>query len=188
VECALADVIERAAQRMNRLIQDLLDITRMEAGHLVIERARISATQLVLDSVEAERALATAGSLELALDIGSDLPELWADRDRLLQVVENLIGNALKFTKPGGRVRVAAAAHDDEVLFSVADTGAGIADLDMPHVFDRFWQGRKTGRRGAGLGLPIAKGIVEAHGGRIWVDSQLGCGSTFYFTIPAAAR
>lgn len=181
-----ADVIERAAHRMNRLIEDLLDVTSIEAGHLAIERARMSATQIVLDAVETQRALAAAATLELALELEPNLPELCADHDRLCQLFENLIGNALKFTQPGGRVTVAAVALEDDVRFSVSDTGTGIADRDLPHLFDRFWQGRKAGRRGAGLGLPIAKGIVEAHGGHIWVDSQVGRGSTFYFTIPAA--
>jgi len=114
------------------------------------------------------------------------LPELWADRDRLLQVFENLIGNAIKFTEAGGSITVGAAPREEEVLFWVADTGVGMAADDLPHVFERLWQASGGGRAGAGLGLPIAKGIVEAHGGRIWVDSALGAGSTFFFTVPAA--
>jgi signal transduction histidine kinase len=117
-----------------------------------------------------------------------DIPEVWADLDRLLQVFENLVGNAVKFTEPGGRITVGAARRGDDVLFWVADTGAGIAAEDLPHLFDRFWQARKATRRGAGLGLPIVKGIVEAHGGRIWVESTLGRGSTFFFTIPTMPR
>ncbi len=182
-----AEVIERALTRMNRLIQDLLDVARMEAGHLSIEQARVSAGQVVSDSVEAQKPLAASVSLELRFDMAQDLPEVWADRDRLLQVFENLIGNAVKFTEPGGRITVGAAPRDGEVLFFVADTGAGIADDDLAHVFDRFWQARKAKRRGAGLGLPIVKGLVEAHGGRIWVESTAGHGSTFFFTIPTGA-
>ena len=181
-----AEAIERAATRMNRLIQDLLDVTRMEAGHLSVERGSVFAGPLVSDSIEAQMPLASQASLELVLDVPPDLPELWADRERLLQVFENLIGNAIKFSGPGGRITVGAAPRDREVLFWVADTGVGIAAEDLPHVFDRFWQARKPGRRGAGLGLAIVKGIVEAHGGRIWVQSTPGRGSTFFFTIPAA--
>jgi len=107
-----------------------------------------------------------------------------SDRERLLQVFENLIGNALKFTEPGGRITVGAAPRAGEVVFWVEDTGAGIASDQLPHLFDRFWQAHKTGRRGAGLGLPIVKGIVEAHGGRISVKSAPGRGSRFVFTIP----
>jgi len=173
---------------MSRLIQDLLDVTRMEAGQLAIEQARVRTAQLVSEALEAEKPLASSASLELQLDLSPDLPDVWADRDRLLQIFENLIGNALKFTEPGGRVLVGAAARDDEALFWVADTGVGIAAEDVPHLFDRFWQARKAARHGAGLGLPIVKGIVEAHGGRVWVESTLGRGTTFFFTIPTTAR
>lgn len=181
-----AETIERAAKRMNRLIQDLLDVTRMEAGHLSVEPACVPAQGLVRDAVEAQQPLATAASLELRLDAAPDLPEVWADRDRLLQVFENLIGNALKFTQAGGRITVGAAPREGGVLFWVTDTGGGISAEDLPHLFDRFWQARKGQRLGAGLGLPIVKGIIEAHRGRIWVESRPGEGSTFFFTLPLA--
>jgi signal transduction histidine kinase len=183
-----AEAIERAATRMSRLIQDLLDVTRMEAGRLSIEQTRVHTGQVVREVVEAQEPLASSSSLELDLDLSPDLADVWADRDRLLQIFENLIGNALKFTAPGGRVTVGAAPRDGEALFWVADTGAGIAAEDVPHLFDRFWQARKAGRRGAGLGLPIVKGIVEAHGGRVWVESTPGHGSVFFFTIPTGPR
>ena len=99
---------------------------------------------------------------------------------------ENLIGNAIKFTKAGGSITVGAASKDHEVIFRVADTGSGIAPENLPRVFDRFWRASSAGRLGAGLGLQITKGIVEAHGGRIWVESAAGSGSTFFFTIPTA--
>jgi signal transduction histidine kinase len=102
-------------------------------------------------------------------------------------VCENLIGNAIKFSEAGGWIVVGAASRDHEVVFWVSDTGSGIASEDMPRVFDRFWQATRAGRQGAGLGLPITKGIVEAHGGRIWVESTPGRGTTFSFTIPKAA-
>lgn len=181
-----ADAIERAANRMTRLIEDLLDITRMEAGQLSIEQAPVQAARAVSEFVEAQKPLASSTSLELRLDLAQDLGEVFADRDRLLQVLENLVGNAVKFTRPGARVTVGAAPRDDEVLFWVADTGPGIEAGDMPHLFDRFWQARKVGRQGTGLGLPIVRGIIEAHGGRIWVESQVGVGSTFFFTLPLA--
>jgi signal transduction histidine kinase len=101
-------------------------------------------------------------------------------------VLENLVGNAIKFTPGGGRITVGAAPRDNEVLFWVADTGSGISPDQLPHVFDRFWQARKGARKGAGLGLPITRGIVETHGGRIWVESTLGRGSIFFFTVPQA--
>jgi PAS domain S-box-containing protein len=183
-----AESIERAATRMNRLIKDLLDVTRMEAGRLAIDRARVVTRKVVSESVEAQKALAASAALALSLDVRQDLPDVWADRDRLLQVFENLIGNAVKFTDPGGRIAVGAASRGQEVIFWVNDTGSGIAVEDLPHLFDRFWQARKAERRGGGLGLAIAKAIVEAHGGRIWVESAPGKGSTFLFTIPTAAR
>jgi PAS domain S-box-containing protein/MYXO-CTERM domain-containing protein len=182
--------IERAAARMKRLIQDLLDVTRMEAGRLSIERARVSASQVVSEAVEEQRPLADSASLELRLEVAADLSdgsaEVWADRDRLLQIFENLIGNAVEFTEPGGRITVGATPKDGETLFWVADTGTGIPAGDLPHLFDRFWQAPRARRHGAGLGLSIVKGLVEAHGGRIWVESTPELGSTFFFTIPGA--
>jgi signal transduction histidine kinase len=179
-----AEVIHRAAMRMKRLIQDLLDVALMEAGQLKIERARLSAGELIVEAVDMQKPLASSASLELRVEVDSDVPEVWGDRDRLLQVFENLIGNAIKFTQAGGLITARAAARDDEVVFSVADTGRGIASENLPHVFDRFWQATRAGHQGAGLGLPITKGIVEAHGGRIWVESAPGSGSTFFFAIP----
>jgi signal transduction histidine kinase len=126
--------------------------------------------------------------VDLHLDVRPDLPAAWADRDRLLQVFENLIGNAVKFTPAGGDVTVGAAPRGDEVLFWVCDSGSGIDAEDLPHVFDRFWQSSSARRHGAGLGLAIVKGLVEAHGGRVWADSAPGRGSTFFFTIPAASE
>jgi signal transduction histidine kinase len=180
-------VIHDAATRMNRLIQDLLDVARMESGQLTIRPARLSARELIVGAVEVQRPLASLSSLELRVDVDRDLPEVWGDRDRLLQVIENLIGNAIKFTEAGGRITAGAASRAHDVLFWVADTGSGIASENLPRLFDRFWQATKAGRQGAGLGLPITKGIVEAHGGRIWVDSAPGRGSTFSFTIPKAS-
>ena len=182
----LGDVIERASRRMNRLIQDLLDTTRMETGSLPINPARVSAAQIVLASEEAHKAVAASGSLQLRVELPPELPDVWGDRDRLFQVFENLLGNAAKFTPAGGRITVGARPGEKEVVFWVADTGEGISAADVPRVFDRFWQARKGERHGAGLGLAIAKGIVEAHGGRIWVDSAPGQGSTFAFTVPTA--
>jgi signal transduction histidine kinase len=180
------EAIEHAARRMSRLIRDLLDVSRMQAGHFPLEQARVSAAQVMADFIASQRELAASGSLELSLDQRPDLPEVWADRDRLLQVFENLVSNAMKFTPAGGHITLGAAPQPGEVLFWVADDGAGISPQALPRLFDRFWQARRNDRRGAGLGLPIVKGIVETHGGRIWVKSQIGRGSTFYFTLPIA--
>ncbi len=182
-----AEVIERAARRMNRLIQDLLDITRLDSGSLSLDQCRVPATELILDSCDAHKTLAASASIDLRRDVSEPLPEVWGDRDRLLQVLENLIGNAVKFTHAGGSITVGAAPRAGEVLFWVADDGAGIAAEDLPHVFDEFWQAKSQKRHGTGLGLPIVRGIVEAHGGRVWAESTLGRGAIFFFTIPTAA-
>jgi PAS domain S-box-containing protein len=179
--------IERAVMRMNRLIRDLLDVTRIEAGQLTVERARISPAQVAADAVESQRALASSACVELRLDVPSELPEILGDRDRLLQVFENLIGNAARFTPSGGSITVGAAREPTVVRFSVRDTGSGIDVDHQPHLFDRFWQAGSLNRGGAGLGLPIVRGIVEAHGGRVWVESAPGAGSAFLFEIPIAA-
>ncbi|HSY40128.1 MAG TPA: HAMP domain-containing sensor histidine kinase, partial [Polyangia bacterium] len=180
------ELIFRSVSRANHLIQDLLDTTRIDAGAFSVDCGALGSGQVLLDAVEAERALASSASLELRLEAERDLPPIWADRARMLQVFENLVGNALKFTPKGGRITIGAIPQAGEVLFSVADTGAGISAENLPHVFDRFWRAERATRQGAGLGLPICKGIVEAHGGRIWVESVPGRGTTFSFTIPIA--
>jgi PAS domain S-box-containing protein len=178
--------ILRAANRMDHLIRDLLDVSLIEAGYLGVGHTRVPARQLLLDSVEAQRPLASSASLDLQLELAGDLPDVSGDQHRLFQVLENLVGNAIKFTPEGGRITVGAAPREHEVLFWVADTGYGISPEGLPHVFDRFWQAKKGARQGAGLGLAITRGIVEAHGGRIWVESTLGRGTIFFFTIPEA--
>jgi signal transduction histidine kinase len=180
------DAIGRAATRMNNLIEDLLDVTRIEAGQLKMECESLPAADLVFEAAEMQTALASSAGIDVQVNVASDVHELWGNRDRLLQVFANLIGNAIKFTPAPGHITIGAALKDQNVLFRVADTGSGIPSGSLPHVFDRFWQTRTAGRLGAGLGLAIAKGIVEAHGGRIWVESTPGVGSTFSFTIPQA--
>lgn len=180
-----AQTLERAAKRMNRLIQDLLDVSRIEAGHLTIESSRVSVRQLVLECVDTQRAQLSSTSLTIDAELPSELPDVCADPHRLLEILENLIGNACKFTPNGGRIEVGARRLEREVLFWVADQGIGIAPEHIPHVFDRFWQVHEGQRRGAGLGLAIVKGLIEAQGGQIWLESTLGQGTTFFFTLPA---
>jgi PAS domain S-box-containing protein len=181
------DIISRAANRMNHLIQGLLDVSLIEAGQLQIECERLRTADLVLEAVEMQTPLASSSGLELRVDLARDRGDLWGNRGRLHEVFENLIGNAIKFTEAGGYITVGAASRDQEILFWVADTGCGIAPENLNHLFDRLWQViPRAGRLGAGLGLAITRGIVEAHGGRIWVESTAGRGSTFFFTIPRA--
>jgi len=178
----------QSARRMNRLIEDLLDVVRMEAGRLSIQRIRWPAAQLVRDAFTAHQGLCAEAGIPLEQQLPEQLPELSVDPDRILQVFTNLLGNAIKFTPTGGKVRVGASLELDEVVFWVTDSGPGIPQEHLPNLFDRFWQAHSTDRRGAGLGLAIAKGIVEAHGGRIWARSVLGQGSTFSFCVPLPSR
>jgi signal transduction histidine kinase len=179
--------IEHSVGRMQRLIQDLLDVAQMDAGKLSVDVARFDVRQLLADCIEPQRALAAAASLDLGVEVHDDTLEVICDRDRLSQIFENLIGNAIKFTEAGGVIRVAALRQGSDVLFLVSDTGRGVSADALPHLFDRFWQADQHGKRnGAGLGLAIVKGLVEAHGGRIWVESTQGAGTTVYFTIPLA--
>jgi signal transduction histidine kinase len=182
-----AETVRRAADRMNRLIQDLLDIRRVESGRMVIEPRSEAVEAIVAEAMEMLRPLATAASLRLDCAIVGDCPRVSADPARILQVLSNLVGNAIKFTPRGGSVRISVERGADDVRFAVSDTGPGIPPDQLPHIFGQFWQASRADRRGVGLGLAIAKGIVEAHGGRIWVESTVGEGSTFIFTLPAEA-
>lgn len=182
------DGIVQASERATRLVQDLLEIRRITAGRLALTRAHVPVIPLVEECAAAHRALAAAASLHLAVDTADSDAVVWADGHRLRQVFDNLIGNAVKFTPAGGRVTLGAAARGAEVVFWVADTGPGIEPDVLPRLFDRFWQGREGDRRGAGLGLAIAKEVVDAHDGRIWAESRPGSGSTFYFSVPLAIQ
>lgn len=178
------EIIQRTTEHMNRLIQDLLDASRVQSGQLALEVTPTRPSTIVNEAVEMLAPLATHAGIALETAVAPDLAPIPADRQRLLQVLSNLIGNALKFTPNGGRVTLTVQHEKDGVRFSVTDTGTGIAPDELPHVFSRFWQARGKDRRGLGLGLSIAKGIVEAHGGAIWAESQEGNGSTFAFNVP----
>ena len=177
-------MVKRAADRMNRLIQDLLSISRIESGRLAVEASAADVTTIISEAVEMLRPLAAEKSCRLESEVGTGLPNVHADVARVLQVLSNLVGNAIKFTPHGGRIVIGAKRVGDKVLCSVADTGPGIPPEQLPHIFDRFWQANRADRRGIGLGLAIAKGIVEAHGEQIWVVSEAGAGSTFLFALP----
>ena len=176
--------MQRAAARMQRLIHDLLDLARADGGKLSLHAAPIHPRALVGDAVDAHSTIAASKQISLEGDADAALPEVSVDRGRIDQVFSNLVGNALKFTPEGGRVRITAAGGPDEVSFVVEDDGPGIAADDLPHVFDRFWQAGKAAPGGTGLGLTIAKAMVEAHGGRIAVNSTPGVGTRFRFTVP----
>ncbi len=182
------EIVRRAADRMNRMIQDLLDVKRMESGRLTIDAKPEAAADLINDTLDMLRPLAAGSTIRLETSIDDNLPPVLADSSRIQQVLSNLVGNAVKFTPRAGRITVCAEAIENEVRFGVIDTGPGIPAEQLPHIFGRFWQAKSSDRRGIGLGLAIAKGIVEAHNGRIWVESHVGLGSTFYFTLPSATE
>ncbi len=179
------DTIVLSTKRMNRLIADLLDVTRLEGGkRLPVELATVEVAELVNETEELFRAQAGVAGVTIAPDVPEQMPPVRADRHRVMQVLSNLVGNSLKFTPPGGRIDVRATRKDGYVLLTVADTGPGIPKENLYDIFSPYWQAKRTERMGAGLGLPIAKGIVEAHGGTIWAESDPGRGTQFYFTLP----
>jgi CheY-like chemotaxis protein len=178
--------IMRSAQRAERMVRDLLAIGALETGQFALETKPVEPSGLIMSALESQQGVAAEASVIVATDLSPDLPLVLCDDERLLEVLENLIGNAIKFTGAGGSVTVGAKPQAGEVLIWVKDSGCGIAPNELGHIFDRFWQARKKERRGIGLGLSICRGIVEAHGGKIWADSALGAGTTLWFTIPIA--
>jgi signal transduction histidine kinase len=179
------DTIVISAKRMSRLIADLLDVTRLEGGkRLPVEPAAVNPNDMLREAEELFRAQASVASVEMIYEYDDSLPPVLADRHRIMQVMSNLLGNSLKFTPPGGSITTGVKRTDGNALFCIRDTGPGIPKEHLQDIFSPYWQAKRTERLGAGLGLPIAKGIVEAHGGTIWVESTPGDGSRFYFTLP----
>jgi len=176
-------------ERLTRMINDLLDLSRIEAGKVELHRSAVCMRDLVNDVVEGFQRAAQEKGLTLRSHQPDELPAIRGDRDKLHQVLTNLIQNAIKFTPKGGEIRVEANAHDGGfVLVTVSDTGCGIPPHELDRVFDRFYRVESVSAEecGSGLGLPIAKSLVELHGGRIWAESTPGQGSRFYFTVPIA--
>jgi len=181
------EIMAVSVERMRRLVEDLLDVTRLEGGkRLPLERSRLDAEALLRETYELFKVQTEAAGIELRHEVPRNLPQLWGDRHRILQVLSNLVGNAMKFTPAGGSITIRAAQHGGMLQLSVSDTGSGIPQEHLKDIFNTYWQAKRTERLGAGLGLPIAKGVVEAHGGRIWVESNPERGATFHFTIPVA--
>jgi light-regulated signal transduction histidine kinase (bacteriophytochrome) len=174
--------IQRAVRNMNTLIRDLLDLAKLEAGRFLLQCAQYPVDELIEESLLILRPLAEAKRITLTSDLHGGLVN--ADRDRIFQVLANLVGNAIKFTPDHGGVFVRCEIMDGELRVTVADTGPGISADHRVNLFDRYWQARRDDHEGSGLGLFIAKGIVEAHGGRIWVETDSGRGATFVFTLP----
>lgn len=178
--------VQNVVAEMARLVGDLLDAASIGAGKIAIVAAPQDAGRLVRDAVDVFRPAALAASVSLIAEVADDDLEATFDAGRLLQVLSNVVGNALKFTARGGRVVVSVRREAGAIRFAVADTGEGIPADKLDTIFERFSQGGRADRRGLGLGLFIAKRIVDAHGGKMWVESTVGKGSTFFFTLPCA--
>jgi signal transduction histidine kinase len=173
---------------MDALIRDLLDLASIEAGQLSVQLTEVPLGGAITEAIE----LAMPQAVEKAVRISAKVPSkplvALADRHRVLQVLSNILGNAIKFTPGGGTILVTAARLGGAVQVAISDTGPGIGGDQLPFVFDRFWQAKETAKAGTGLGLAICKGIVKRHGGEIAVESELGAGTTFTFTLPMAAE
>lgn len=181
------EIIVEHSRRLARLTDDLLKLSSMDADRLELEISDTSVTQFVATCLETAQRRAGEKKLELIVQVPEDLPAIAADRRRLAEVLQNLLDNAIQYTLPGGQITLTAAYQTREVIFTVSDTGIGIPKADQPRIFERFYRvdaarSREVG--GTGLGLAIAKHLVEVHGGRLWVDSEIGQGSQFHFSVP----
>lgn len=176
--------IQRYAARMNRLIGDLVDVASIDAGKLAMTPAPGDMAALIAEAVDTFQAGASTKGISLQVEMAERPLLAEFDHDRMLQVLANVLANAIKFTSEGGRIRVHAERAGDEVRVSVSDTGPGIPGNMLEAIFERFWQVGKNDRRGVGLGLFISRSIIENHGGRIWAESKPGAGSVFSFTLP----
>jgi PAS domain S-box-containing protein len=180
----IVERIGRAADRMIHMIRDLLDFSSIEAGQLRIEVATHTANELVTENVEMQQPIAAEKGVRLEKELEPSHLKVRCDRERIMQVLSNLVGNAIKFTGEGGSVVVRTRGDGDRVVFCVSDTGPGIAEKDRAHIFDRYWQATRRARESFGLGLAITKALIESHGGTIWIESTEGQGTTFFFTLP----
>jgi two-component system, OmpR family, phosphate regulon sensor histidine kinase PhoR len=180
-------IILEHSRRLARLTEDLLKLSQMDAERLELEIRPVSVSQLIESCYETSQRRAVEKDLDLSLNVPSQLPDVAADHRRIQEVLQNLLDNAIQYTLPGGKIVLSAELRSDEVIFTVTDTGIGIPQADQPRIFERFYRvdvARSREAGGTGLGLSIAKHLVEAHGGRIWVDSEVAVGSKFHFSIP----
>ena len=181
------EIILEHARRLARLTEDLLELSKMDADRLELDIRRLSVSQFVESCLETTQRRAADKQLSISIHLPQNLPDIAGDRRRLAEVLQNLLDNSIQYTLPGGQIYLTAAAGKDEVIFTVADTGIGIPKADQPRIFERFYRvdaarSREVG--GTGLGLAIAKHLIEVHNGTIWVESEVGQGSKFHFSVP----
>jgi sigma-B regulation protein RsbU (phosphoserine phosphatase) len=179
-------VIRRSAERMNRLVADLLNAAVVEEGHLAVTVRPVAVGPLLAEGLEQLEPLAARKAIRLVATVAAEGLRALCDRDRVLQILSNLVGNAIKFTPDGGTISLGVVTLGPELLFAVSDSGPGIPESQLDLVFDRLWQGQRGGHAGAGLGLSIVRELVAAQGGRVWVHSAAGAGASFFFTLPVA--
>jgi two-component system phosphate regulon sensor histidine kinase PhoR len=179
--------METEIDNLTQLVNELLELSRIESGKLSLSFHRIQPCELLKPALERMSLQAERAGLELSLECPDELPPVFADPNRISQVMINLVHNAIKFTPPGGRITVSAYQDINNIVFFVRDTGVGIARKDLGRIFERFYKAdqARTGG-GTGLGLSIARHMIESHGGYIWAESENGVGSTFYFSLPIA--
>jgi len=180
-------IIVEHSRRLARLTEDLLMLSKMDADRLELEIRRLPVEQLVSSCIETSQPRAIEKDLQLSVNLAKNIPDIAGDRRRLTEVLQNLLDNAIQYTPSGGKIIVTAEAKDSEVVIAVSDTGIGIPEADQPRIFERFYRvdvarSREVG--GTGLGLSIAKHLMEAHGGKLWVESEVGRGSQFHFSVP----
>jgi two-component system phosphate regulon sensor histidine kinase PhoR len=179
--------METEVDSLSLMVNELLELSRIESGRVPLNLTPTPPLDIVNPAVERLRLQAERTGLMLSIECADDLPPVFADLTRVQQVVVNLLHNAIKFTPSSGQVSVRCERQDQMIRFAVVDNGIGIDSDDLPRIFERFYKvDRSRATSGTGLGLAIARHLVEAHGGKIWVESEVGKGSTFYFTIPIA--
>ncbi|MHB8609845.1 MAG: two-component system histidine kinase PnpS [Candidatus Acidiferrales bacterium] len=181
------EIILEHSRRLARLTEDLLVLSKMDSERLELEIQRLHVSQLIESCLETAQRRAAEKDLRISLNMTPNLPDIAGDRRRLAEVLQNLLDNAIQYTLPGGKIMVSAETGEAEVIISVSDTGIGIPKADQPRIFERFYRvdvARSREAGGTGLGLAIAKHLVEVHGGRLWVDSEVGQGSQFHFSVP----
>jgi signal transduction histidine kinase len=180
-------IVDRSTRHLADLVDDLIDVSRVESVDIQLGKETVSAEHIILDSIERVNNLAEEKNIVLAWEIPEKLPDLYSDRQRINQVMINLLTNAIKFSAENSKIELKASATEKDLLIQITDQGTGIPQEAIPYIFDRFYQVDGSVTRnfgGSGLGLYIAKKIVDAHKGSIWVESTVGKGSTFSFTFP----